>query len=219
MTNQYDDQLPDPNEDEEILDDEGDAEEEVPAAQAPAAAELARAEAPTADAQLVHQNELLRQQIAQQQQDAQRQAANAVQQWMAQQPPEKQTEYRRIIEDKQREAEDKRRVMWTIAQTNGLQGEYLDEFYELAGRMDHPVAMERLAARYKGLMAGGKAEPKEKPGMAKVRPDAGAPQGNRATRSGTRRQQELLEPFMPGGAKQGKQVELEMMLMDNGFYG
>ena len=220
MTSQYDDdQLPDPNEDEESPD----AEEEPKAwaaAEAPAEAPTeVPAEAPTGDAQLKQQNELLRQQILQQQLDAQRQAANAVQQWLAQQPPEKQVEYRRIIEDKQREAEDKRRVMWQIAQTNALQGEYLDEFYELAGRMDHPAPMERLAARYKSLMeGGGTVKPKEKPAMARTRPDAGAPQGNHAGNV-RQKQEKILKPFMPGGPKSGNLVEMDLEMQRNGFYG
>lgn len=212
--------LPDPNAD----DDQVFApEESIPQTAAGAGAPPPPvATTPLSDpAELARQNELLKQQVAQSRQAQQQVAAGQVQAWLASLPDDKRDAARRLIEDHMREAEDKRRVMWTIAQQNALEGTQLQEFYEVAQGVADPTTMERLGARYKRFMElekGTTVTPKPKPAMASVRPDAGAPQGNRAG-SQRKRQEEILAPYMGGGAKQGNLVELEMELERHGKYG
>ena len=107
-----------------------------------------------------------------------------------------------------------------MARLNELEGAHRQEFYEIAAGVADPMTMERLAARYKRIQEqeGKTRTPRTRPAMAGVRPDAGAPQGNRAG-DNRRRKDELLAPFMPGGAKQGKLEEMDLMLQDNGYYG
>ena len=148
----------------------------------------------------------------------QQQAAVGIQRWLGTLTPEQRTQAEGLITDQLREAESKRLVLWRIGAEAELQGEDLTEFYDLASGMNDPLKVEALAARFKRdqRRAAQPAATGPRPGMATARPDAGAPNGNRA--GGSRlSKEEVLKPFGPGGPRQGKLVEMEEALIRNGF--